>query len=159
MNHPSTPSTSSIPSSSPEIRALRRLIQAHRIKRLGWSDYVFHYVMSGLGFGTSLTALSYDQLNQLWSALRSYRKSGLPYEFSYNRWGNYMFALQKKAGWDDATLRGYLLVTYKKSHWNLLTYKEKKELITLLQSLSSTPSIESTSSTPSNDHNQPNMEV
>lgn len=46
-----------------------------------------------------------------------------------------MFHLQKKAGLDDVAMRQYLTITYKKTHWNLLGGKERREVIELLQGL------------------------
>ena len=78
-------------------RELRRKIQAHRIKRLGWSEYVFHYVMEGLGFGRSLTALGQEDLSRLWEIIRGYRRHGRPAEYNYDRQGRYMHAMMKRA--------------------------------------------------------------
>ena len=116
-------------------RELRQKIQAHRIKRLGWSDYVFHYVMEGLGFGTSLRALGEEELTRLWEIIRSYRKHGRPAEYNYDRQGRYMHAMMKRAGWDENTLRAYMIIHYKKTHWNLLDKAERRELVELLKGL------------------------
>lgn len=114
-------------------RSLRRQIQAVRHTRLGWSDYVFYYVMDGLGYGRSLRALDEERLARLWSVLKDYRKHGLPVEYDYDRQGRYMYALQKKAGWDDRTLRAYLMITFRKSHWNLLSGEERKNVLDILK--------------------------
>lgn len=116
-------------------RGLRQKIQAHRIRRLGWSDYVLHYVMEGLGFGTSLRALGEDDLTRLWEIIRSYRKHGRPVEFNYDKQGCYMHAMMKRAGWDENTLRAYLIIHYKKTHWNLLDKAERRDLVDLLKGL------------------------
>ncbi len=120
---------------SPRCRELRRLIQAHRIKRLGWSDYVFHFIMEGLGYGRSLRDLDEQRLSELWEIVKGYRKHGRPVEFNYDRQGRYMHALMKKAGWDEATLRAYLVINYKKTHWNLLDKGERRQVIELLKTL------------------------
>ena len=116
-------------------RELRRRIQAIRIKRLGWSDYVFYEVISGLGYGRSLTALGETELESLHDALSGYRKSGKPAAFEYDRQGRYMYHLQCQAGWNDTMMRQYLTVTYKKTHWNLLDKGEKRAVIALLKGL------------------------
>ena len=113
-------------------RALRQKIQAIRIRRLGWSDFVFHYIMEQLGFGSSLRALSEPQLHELFTTINSYRKHGKPQEFTYDRHGMYMHSLQKRAGWDDRTMIAYLTITYGKTHWNLLTKPERSQVISHL---------------------------
>ena len=118
---------------SQRCRELRRLIQAHRIKRLGWSDFVFHYVMEGLGFGRSLKALDEARLEGLWEIVKGYRKSGKPVEFTYDKQGRYMHVLMKQAGWEEHTLRAYLTITYKKTHWNLLDKDERRKVIDQLK--------------------------
>jgi len=114
-------------------RELRRLIQAHRIKRLGWSDYVFHYIMEGLGFGRSLKALDEQQLGALWEIVKGYRKSGKPVEFEYDKQGRYMHALMTKAGWPEHTLRAYMMINFSKTHWNLLDKAERRKVIDQLK--------------------------
>lgn len=114
-------------------RELRRLIQAHRIKRLGWSDYVFHYIMEGLGFGQSLKALDEQQLGALWDIVKGYRKHGKPVEFDYDKQGRFMHALMKQAGWEEHMLRAYLAINFKKTHWNLLSKDERRKVIDQLK--------------------------
>jgi hypothetical protein len=91
--------------------------------------------MQGLGYGTSLRSLSESQLTDLYTTLKGYRKHGKSVEFNYDRQGNYMFHLQKQAGWDDRTMMAYLTITYKKTHWNLLTGSERHQLLTILKSI------------------------
>lgn len=115
-----------------EARELRRKIQAIRIKRLGWSEYVFHYIMDGLGFGKSLRALSFEDLSRLYEIISGYRKPRDP-GFEYDKSGKYMYHLQKEAGWSDLFLRQFLTLTYSKTHWNLLTSSERANLINILK--------------------------
>ncbi len=118
---------------SPRCRELRKSIQAHRIKRLGWSDYVFHYIMEGLGFGRSLKALDEQQLGALWEIVKGYRKSGKPVEFEYDKQGRYMHALMTKAGWPEHSLRAYMMINFSKTHWNLLDKAERRKVIDQLK--------------------------
>lgn len=118
---------------SQKCRELRKSIQAHRIKRLGWSDYVFHYIMEGLGFGRSLKALNEAQLCELWEIVKGYRKHGKPVEFTYDKQGRYMHALMKQAGWEEHMLRAYLAINFKKTHWNLLSKDERRKVIDQLK--------------------------
>lgn len=118
---------------SPRCRELRKSIQAHRIKRLGWSDYVFHYIMEGLGFGRSLKALDEQQLGALWEIVKGYRKSGKPVEFEYDKQGRYMHVLMKQAGWPEHSLRAYMMINFSKSHWNLLDKAERRKVIDQLK--------------------------
>lgn len=120
---------------SARCRELRRSIQAHRIKRLGWDEWTLRFVMDGLGFGRSLRALDEERLEELWELVRNYRKHGRPVEYDYDRQGRYMHALMKGAGWEERTLRAYLIIHFKKSHWNLLDGKERRMVINQLKDL------------------------
>lgn len=119
---------------SPACRELRRKIQAIRIKRLRWSNYVFHYVMNGLGYGESLRALDEGRLRELWDILKGYRKHGRPAAYNYDKQGRYMHYLMIGAGWSEQQLRAFMIVNWKKTHWNLLDTQERQELIRVLQS-------------------------
>ncbi len=120
---------------SPLCKDLRRKIQAHRIKRLGWSDYVFHFIMNGLGYGESLRDLDETRLAELYTIVKNYKRNKRPQEYRYDQQGKFMYVLQKQAGWSDTTLRQYLTITYKKTHWNLLDSDERRAVIALFQSL------------------------
>jgi hypothetical protein len=114
-------------------RKLRQEIHALRVKKFHWPVDGFKFIMNGLGFGESLTALAEDRLKELKSIMINYRKHGRPYEFSYDKQGKYMFSLMKQANWTDTDLRAYLLSHYSKSHWNLLDKKERRAVIAMLQ--------------------------
>ncbi len=114
-------------------RKLRQEIHALRVKKFHWPVEGFKFIMNGLGFGESLTALSEDRLKELKSIMINYRKHGRPYEFSYDKQGKYMFSLMKQANWTDTDLRAYLLSHYRKSHWNLLDKKERRAVIAMFQ--------------------------
>lgn len=124
------------PTTSPDLytsstaRDLRRRIQAIRIVRLHWSEFVFHYVMDRLGFGTSLTALPEHRLAALYELLRVYRPPR-PAAFAFDPGSRWIYALQKKAGWSNSQLRHYLALTYQVTHPNLLTDAQKAEVRTL----------------------------
>lgn len=114
-------------------RKLRQEIHALRVKKFHWPEDGFKYIMNGLGFGASLSALPEEKLQELKSILISYRKHGRPYEFSYDKQGKYMFSLMKQAEWTDAELRAYMIKRFHKSHWNLLDPKERRAVIAMLQ--------------------------
>ncbi len=114
-------------------RKLRQEIHGLRVKKFHWPVEGFKFIMNGLGFGESLTALSEERLQELKSIMINYRKHGRPYEFSYDKQGKYMFSLMKQANWTDTDLRAYLLSHYRKSHWNLLDKKERRAVIAMLQ--------------------------
>lgn len=111
-------------------RDLRHRIQAHRIKRLKWSDFVFHYIMKGLGYGESLRELDEEQLKALWAIIRDYRRAP---ETAYDRAGRYMYSLQKRAGWSDLQIRQFMTINYSKTHWNILNAQERKDMINILK--------------------------
>lgn len=114
-------------------RKLRQEIHGLRVKKFHWPVEGIKFIMNGLGFGESLTALSEDRLKELKSIMINYRKHGRPYEFSYDKQGKYMFSLMKQANWTDTDLRAFLLSHYRKSHWNLLDKKERRAVIAMLQ--------------------------
>lgn len=128
---------------SPQAKEYRKKIQAQRIKRLGWNDHVFHYVMNGLGYGTSLRELDEDRLRELWQMIRNYKRNNRPDEFKYDRQGRYMYKLQREAGWSEREIQAYLVINYKKTHWNLLSGVERAEVIRVLQAIIKGKEIES----------------
>ncbi|MDD2229306.1 MAG: hypothetical protein PHY48_07845 [Candidatus Cloacimonetes bacterium] len=115
-------------------RQLRQQIHALRVKKFHWPEDGFKFIMNGLGFGESLTALHEDKLLELKSLMIKYRKHGRPVEFSFDKQGKYMFALMKEVGWKDSDLRAFMIIHYKKSHWNLLDKKERRAVIAMFQS-------------------------
>ncbi len=114
-------------------RKLRQEIHAIRVKKFHWPLDGFKFIMSGLGFGDSLRALPEERLTELKAIMISYRKHGRPYEYTYDKQGKYMFALMKQANWTDADLRAYMIKHFHKSHWNLLSPKERRAIIAMLQ--------------------------
>ena len=114
-------------------RKLRQQIHAIRVKKFHWPLDGFKFIMNGLGFGESLTALHEDKLLELKSLMIKYRKHGRPLEFNYDKQGKYMHALMKSAGWKESDLRAFMIIHYKKSHWNLLDPKERRAIIAMLQ--------------------------
>lgn len=119
---------------SPRCRELRQKIQAHRIKRLRWTEFTFRYVMEGLGFGRSLRALPEARLEELYAIISQYKRER-PAEFRYDKQGRYMYRLQKCAGWSDELLRQFLVIQYKKTHWNILDKSERKQVIAVLEDI------------------------
>lgn len=122
------------PFTSPQARDLRRRIQAIRITRLHWSEYVFHFVMDGLGFGRSLRDLPDYRLAELYKIVAAYRPPR-DEAFAYDSENRYLYHLQKEAGWSDLTLRQYLTLTFKKTHLNLLDSAERAAVRALLDNI------------------------
>lgn len=115
-------------------RKLRQEIHGLRVKKFHWPIDAFKFIISGMGYGESLRALSEDRLLELKSLLLSYRKHGRPSEFTFDKQGRFMFALMKQAGWDESQLRAFTIKHYQKSHWNLLNTKERRAVIAMFQS-------------------------
>ncbi len=115
-------------------RKLRQEIHAIRVKKFHWPLDGFKFIMNGLGFGDSLRALPEDKLKELKSLMIKYRKHGRPHEFTFDKQGKYMFALMKQAGWTEADLRAFTIKHFHKSHWNLLSPKERRAIIAMFQS-------------------------
>jgi len=115
-------------------RKLRQEIHAIRVKKFHWPLDGFKFIMNGLGFGDSLRALPEDKLKELKSLMIKYRKHGRPNEFTFDKQGKYVFALMKQAGWTESDLRAFTIKHFRKSHWNLLDFKERRAVIAMFQS-------------------------
>lgn len=115
-------------------RKLRQQIHAIRVKKFHWPLDAFKFIMNGMGYGDSLSALSEDKLKELKALMIKYRKHGRPNEFTFDKQGKYMFALMKQAGWTENDLRAFTIKHYHKSHWNLLDPKERRAVIAMFQS-------------------------
>ena len=114
-------------------RKLRQQIHAIRVKKFHWPLDAFKYIMNGMGYGDSLRALSEDKLLEFKAFMLKYRRHGRPLEYNYDKQGKYMHALMKQAGWTESQLRAFTISHYSKSHWNLLSKKERRAVIAMLQ--------------------------
>jgi len=134
-------------------RKLRQEIHALRVKKLGWPLEGFRFIISGLGYGESLTALHEERLIELKTLMLNYRKHGRPQVFTFDKQGKYMFALMKQTNWTDSDLRAFMIKHYHKSHWNLLDKSERRAVIAMLQSYlkKQTPKTENTEPNIDND--------
>ena len=135
-------------------RKLRQQIHAIRVKKFHWPLDGFKFIMNGLGFGESLTALHEDKLLELKSLMIKYRKHGRPLEFNYDRQGKFMHALMKSAGWTESDLRAFMIKHYHKTHWNLLEQRERRAIIAMLQKYVSKQSKQNTAIDPKEDSNE-----
>jgi len=115
-------------------RKLRQDIHGLRVKKFHWPIEAFKFIMNGMGYGDSLRALSEDRLTELKTIMLKYRRHGRPLEYNYDKQGKYMHALMKQAGWSESQLRSFTISHYSKSHWNLLTKKERRAVIAMFQS-------------------------
>ena len=135
-------------------RKLRQQIHAIRVKKFHWPLDGFKFIMNGLGFGESLTALHEDKLLELKSLMIKYRKHGRPLEFNYDKQGKYMHALMKSAGWTESDLRSFMIKHYHKTHWNLLEQRERRAIIAMLQKYVSKQSKQNTAIDPKEDSHE-----
>ncbi|GAB1365610.1 hypothetical protein MASR1M36_04810 [Candidatus Cloacimonadaceae bacterium] len=115
-------------------RKLRQEIHGLRVKKFHWPLDAFKYIMNGMGYGDSLRALSEDKLLEFKAIMLKYRRHGRPLEYNYDKQGKYMHALMKQAGWTESQLRAFTIIHYSKSHWNLLSKKERRAVIAMFQS-------------------------
>ena len=115
-------------------RKLRQQIHALRVKKFHWPMDAFKFIMSGMGYGDSLRALSEDKLLEFKAIMLKYRRHGRPLEYNYDRQGKYMHALMKTAGWTESQLRAFTISHFSKTHWNLLNKKERRAVIAMFQS-------------------------
>ena len=115
-------------------RKLRQEIHGLRVKKFHWPLEAFKFIIKGLGYGESLRALPEDRLTELKALLLKYRKHGRPQIFTFDRQGKYMHALMKQAGWTESQLRAFTISHFSKSHWNLLSKKERRAVIAMFQS-------------------------
>ena len=114
-------------------RKLRQEIHGLRVKKFHWPLDAFKFIMNGMGYGDSLRALSEDKLLEFKAIMLKYRRHGRPLEYNYDKQGKYMHALMKQAGWTESQLRAFTISHYSKSHWNLLSKKERRAVIAMLQ--------------------------
>lgn len=117
----------------PAARKLRQAIHARRAQ-LGWSEFMLRYVADKLGFGAQLTQLPEERLSALLKILTSYTPPR-PDGWTYDPGARYLCVLQHQAGWTDADLRAYLIETFRKSHLNLLTERERASLESTLKNI------------------------
>ncbi len=115
---------------SQKAKTLRQRIQATRHKRLGWDDKTFYFIMAGLGYGTSLKALDCNELQELWGILKDYKR---PEGAQFDKQGKFMYALMKQAGLSDLQVRSYMVLHFRKTHWNVLDQNERKNVIDMLK--------------------------
>ena len=115
-------------------RKLRQQIHAIRVKKFHWPLDAFKFIMNGMGYGDSLSALSEDKLLEFKAIMLKYRRHGRPLEYNYDKQGKYMHALMKQAGWTESQLRAFMISHFSKSHWNLLNKKERRAVIAMFQS-------------------------
>ena len=114
-------------------RKLRQQIHAIRVKKFHWPLDAFKFIMNGMGYGDSLSALSEDKLLEFKAIMLKYRRHGRPLEYNYDKQGKYMHALMKQAGWTESQLRAFMINHFSKTHWNLLNKKERRAVIAMLQ--------------------------
>jgi|GEM_PF-412150 hypothetical protein len=114
-------------------RYLRQDIHALRVTKFKWTVDQFKALLKELDFGESLTALDEMILTELKLILMRVRITGKPDEYTYDQQGMYMHSLMKRAGWDEYSLRTFLITHYHKSHWNLLDANQRKAVIAMFQ--------------------------
>src|SRR6056297_1443935 len=100
-------------------KQLRQQIVAIAVKRYGWDLEMLHDIMQDWGFGSSLRALSYQQLCSLKTILlnRDYKIRDEKWELDDQ--GKYMWYLMKQAGWNRRRVTILMLKKFHKTHWNL----------------------------------------
>lgn len=54
-------------------------------------------------------------------------------ESQYDKQGSYFWSLVKQAGWDRERVTMLMLKKFDKSHWNVLAYEEKRQLISTMK--------------------------
>ena len=70
-----------------QARKLRQEIHRLRVKKFHWPLDAFKFIMDGMGYGSSLTALSEERLRELKALMLKYRKHGRPSEFTFDKIG------------------------------------------------------------------------
>lgn len=112
---------------------LRQNIMAISVKKYDWSYDEFHDIMEDWGFGRSLRALSDSDLIKLRNELlgiqdyKGFKK--------FDKQGMYMWH-QACIAWPENTmnrLQHYWVKHFYKSHWEILTSKERRQTINMLK--------------------------
>ena len=117
-------------------KILRQSIMAIAVKRYGWNYDEFHEIMQDWGFGNSLRVLSISELKDLKNQLNGQLNglSSTSKEWELDDQGKLMWFLMKSIGWNRQRITLLLLKKFKKTHWNLLSEKEKRRVINILKS-------------------------
>jgi hypothetical protein len=55
-------------------------------------------------------------------------------ESRFDKQGKYFWSLVKGSGWSADGVRAYMIKTYSKTHYNLLSTKEKRQMINIMKS-------------------------
>jgi len=123
-------------------KILRQSIMAIAIKKYGWDYDEFHEIMRNWGFGDSLRKLSISELKDLKNQLNGFESDNahcrLQKEWQLDDQGKLMWFLMKSIGWNRRRITMLMLKKFKKTHWNLLTEKEKRQVINILKSYAKT---------------------
>jgi len=112
---------------------LRQKIMAITVAKLGWDKEFLHNMMENWGFGNSLRALDAAQLIKLKRMLFPKPESYYDPKFQYDDQGKYMYYLLRSIGWNMKRLQGLIIKKYNKTHWNILSTKEKRGVINMLK--------------------------
>ena len=62
-----------------------------------------------------------------------YKMTEYSKESQYDKQGSYFWSLVKQAGWDRERVTMLMLKKFDKSHWNVLAYEEKRQLIATMK--------------------------
>lgn len=117
----------------PQARNLRQRIHSRR-RKLGWTEFMLHYIMDALGYGPQLRLLPDYRLDDLYQLLLAYTPPR-PDGWDYTPESGYLCYLQHQAGWSDPALRAYLIETFQKTHLNLLDERERNSLADTLKQI------------------------
>ena len=117
-------------------KILRQSIMAIAIKKYGWDYDEFHEIMRNWGFGDSLRKLNISELKDLKNQLNGI--SSFSEKWELDDQGKLMWFLMKSIGWNRRRITMLMLKKFKKTHWNLLTEKEKRQVINILKSYAKT---------------------
>jgi hypothetical protein len=112
---------------------LRRNCMALSVKKYNWDYDQFHDLLEEWGYGRSLRALGLPKLIQLRNQLVGIKDHSGYAKFDSD--GMHMWHLACRA-WPDNTmsrLQHYWVKKFRKSHWNILDAKERRQTKAMLK--------------------------
>ena len=115
-------------------KSVRRQIMAFAFKTGVWDNDNRRDILEEMGYGRQLTALDLSKLLELKKVLTGIDKSkNIPEEYKFDSQGKRMYYFLKIAGWNVRRLNSYLIKRFEKTHWNLLSSKERRGVLMMLK--------------------------
>jgi len=105
-------------------------------KKRGWDSDEAHYFFSAWGFGDSLRKITdCAKLRNLYALVTEKPSPLFAPEVKYAGQIEFVYTLQKQAGWDNDQLKQYMVRHYQKDHLNKLEEPELAQVMAVLRNV------------------------